>query len=43
MAEFTRDLIFILEVLPVFLDRRLSRAGSWRNMKKALARGDDHA
>lgn len=41
-AEFTRDLIFLLEALPVFPDR-ISRAGSCSTMKRALAIGDDHA
>lgn len=41
MAEFTRHLIFTLDTLAVFLDRRISTASSCSNVKRALAR-DDH-
>lgn len=38
MAEFTRHLIFTLDALAVFLDRRISSASTCSNMKGALAR-----
>lgn len=41
MAEFTRHLIFTLDTLAVFLDRRISSASSCSNMKRALARDDN--
>lgn len=41
MAEFTRHLIFSLDTLAVFLDRRISSASTCNNIKRVLAR-DDH-